>query len=331
VIRIELSDDDLSRTRLAISPLWELVGSLFVLHMTPTPAAYAPWTAQARRALQGVELGPLSLDNPLDHSCPDFAAPIPVDPLGRIEDEIERVRATDPALVRADLRTCWPEGPPPTWAPFAARPREMLDRLCEGLYAYWEAVLAREWTQLRAVLEGEMLGRARSLALSGPAAVLEELHPSVRWRPPAVEIRKKDRDLELELEGRPLVLIPLVFAGSVLLAGQDEGATIGLAYQPRGTEALWAPENAGVDERLELLLGHGRAAVLRALAQPATTTELATRLSYAPSTVSAHLDVLARAGLVERQRLQRRVFYRLNDTGSALVSMLAEMPAALSA
>jgi DNA-binding transcriptional ArsR family regulator len=67
---------------------------------------------------------------------------------------------------------------------------------------------------------------------------------------------------------------------------------------------------AGLDDRLDLLLlGHGRATVLRALGRPATTTELARRLSYAPSTVSAHLDVLARAGLVDRHRVRRSVFY----------------------
>jgi DNA-binding transcriptional ArsR family regulator len=71
--------------------------------------------------------------------------------------------------------------------------------------------------------------------------------------------------------------------------------------------------------------------VLRALEQPATTTELARRLSYAPSTVSAHLDVLARAGLLERNRVRRSVFYGLSETGASLVALLAEAPAALSA
>jgi len=38
VIRIELTDDDLGRTRLALSPLWELVASLFWLHKDePSP------------------------------------------------------------------------------------------------------------------------------------------------------------------------------------------------------------------------------------------------------------------------------------------------------
>lgn len=50
-----------------------------------------------------------------------------------------------------------------------------------------------------------------------------------------------------------------------------------------------------------------------------------------PSTVSAHLDVLARAGLVERHRVRRSVFYGLNDTGRAFVALLADIPEVLSA
>jgi DNA-binding transcriptional ArsR family regulator len=332
VIRIELTDDDLARTRLALSPLWELVASMFVLHDEHPAVEYAPWAARARQALRGVDLGPLDPSVPLGHSCPDFMAPIPAEPLASLEDELERVRSTDPDVVRADLADCWPDGPPPPWDRFVSRPREMCDRLCEVLHAYWQAALAEDWPQLRAVLEGEMLGRARSLALAGPAAVLDELHPSIRWRRPVVELHKKSgKHFNLRLEGRPLILVPLVFAGTVLLANQESERAIGLGYQARGIAALWTPEDAGADDRLELLLGHGRAAVLRALQQPATTTELARRLSYAPSTVSAHLDVLARAGLLERNRVRRSVFYGLSETGVSLVALLADVPAALSA
>ena len=45
------------------------------------------------------------------------------------------------------------------------------------------------------------------------AAVLEELHPSLRWRAPAIELFK-DKHFEMHLEGRPLVLMPLELAPS---------------------------------------------------------------------------------------------------------------------
>jgi DNA-binding transcriptional ArsR family regulator len=330
VVRIEVSDDDLSRTRLAISPLWELFASVFMLYTEQPPAEYLPWVRRTRTTLQRVDLGPLALANSDHHLIPDFAAPIPKQPLRSLADEIEHVRATEPATVRADIAECWADDPPPPWDAFVGRPREMVDRLAEALATYWDAAIADDWPQLRAVLEGEMLARARALALSGPSAVLEELHPSVRWRQPVIELYK-EKNYDMRLAGRPLVLIPLIFARGVLMGESEDENAVALGYQARGTAALWAPEAASFDGRLEMLLGHGRAAVLRALDRPATTTELARRLTYAPSTVSAHLDVLARAGLVERHRVRRSVYYGLNDTGRSLVALLMDVPVALSA
>jgi hypothetical protein len=41
--------------------------------------------------------------------------------------------------------------------------------------------------------------------------------------------------------------------------------------------------------------------------------------------------VLARAGILERHRVRRSVFYVLNETGQSLVALLLRRPAALSA
>jgi hypothetical protein len=41
--------------------------------------------------------------------------------------------------------------------------------------------------------------------------------------------------------------------------------------------------------------------------------------------------VLSRAGLLDRHRVRRSVFYGLNDTGRAFVVLLADIPEALSA
>jgi DNA-binding transcriptional ArsR family regulator len=328
VIRIKLNEDDLSRTRLAMSPLWELVASLCVLHDDKPPLEHADWIVRTRRTLRGVQLGPVADPFGGTRVLPDFVAPIPDEPSPNLDAELERMRATELDVIRADIADCYGDEVPPPWDAFLGRPREMLDRLADGLYIYWEAVLADEWPRLRSVLEGDVLGRARSLALSGPEAVLEELHPRMRWRPPTIELDKPSE--EMAFEGRSLVLIPLVFAKSVLIANQSRDQVVALGYQARGTAELAEPAPEA-DGRLDLLLGAGRATVLRALEQPATTTELARRLSYAPSTVSAHLDVLSRAGLVDRHRVRRSVFYGLNATGRSLVALLGDVPAALSA
>src|SRR5690606_30268172 len=75
-------------------------------------------------------------------------------------------------------------------------------------------------------------------------------------------------------------------------------------------------------DRLVILVGRGRAGVLRALHRPATTAALATELGLAPSTVSEHLTSLTAAGVVHRRRLGRRVLYGLEPAGVALVTLL---------
>ena len=317
MIRIELTDDDLARTRLALSPLWELVRVALLRSTTSEPprGVRALGRTHARRALRDVDLGPLDLSIPLRHSIPDFAAPIPKDPLRGLADEIEAVRATEPDVVRADIAEDWRDDPPPPWDAFVRAPardgrppRRRAARLLGGGAGRRLAAAARG---ARGRDARPAPARSRSRA---PAAVLEELHPSVRWRHPVIELIK-DKECDMHLDGRPLVLIPLVFARGVLM-GESEDEQRGGARLPGARHGGAVDrEAAGFDGRLELLLGHGRAAVLRALDRPATTTELARRLSYAPSTVSAHLDVLARAGLVERHRVRRSVFYGLNETG----------------
>jgi DNA-binding transcriptional ArsR family regulator len=100
-----------------------------------------------------------------------------------------------------------------------------------------------------------------------------------------------------------------------------------VAYTPRGAGTVWAcGGDAGAaegDDPLELLLGRSRAAVLLGLERPASTSALALRLGLSPSTVSGHLAVLDRAGVVSRRRAGRAVLYALTETGESLVGLLA--------
>ena len=206
----------------------------------------------------------------------------------------------------------------------------MVDRLADAMHAYWEAALADDWPQLRAVLEGEMLGRARALGALGPGGGARGAASERALAPPGHRARQ-GQGVRHAPRGRPLVLIPLVFARGVLMGVSEEQRAVALGYQARGTAALWAPSEVGATGASTSSSATAAPTVLRALDRPATTTELARRLSYAPSTVSAHLDVLARAGLVDRHRVRRSVFYGLNETGSSLVALLADIPEVLSA
>jgi DNA-binding transcriptional ArsR family regulator len=79
-----------------------------------------------------------------------------------------------------------------------------------------------------------------------------------------------------------------------------------LFYPVAGRALGAAPEPARRDE----LIGRTRARILAAVADPATTGEVAGRLRLSPSTVSYHLQILHRAGLVRRTRDVRSVLYQ---------------------
>lgn len=87
--------------------------------------------------------------------------------------------------------------------------------------------------------------------------------------------------------------------------------------------------NLGVQAEALAALGHPtRLAVLRLLARRAPggvpAAELAEAVEVGPSTLSSHLDILARAGLAARQRRGRSILYRLDAAGAgALIEYLA--------
>ena len=66
------------------------------------------------------------------------------------------------------------------------------------------------------------------------------------------------------------------------------------------------------------LLGGTRAALLARLTSPMSTGELSRDLHWSEPTVSYHLMILLRAGLVDRSRRGRQVFYRRTTLGASL-------------
>jgi len=82
----------------------------------------------------------------------------------------------------------------------------------------------------------------------------------------------------------------------------------------------------GGSDALHALLGASRAALLRDLVRPRTTSELATRHGLAVGTVSGHLSILAQTRLVSAHRRGRRVYYLRTPLGSLLVDPHPDRP-----
>ncbi|WP_019587717.1 ArsR/SmtB family transcription factor [Deinococcus apachensis] len=96
-----------------------------------------------------------------------------------------------------------------------------------------------------------------------------------------------------------------------------------IVYPARGAFRLWQERHAAEDA-VRMLLGHGRAVLLRELAVPTTTSELARRLGVTPGAVSQQVSDLRRIGVVTDQRSGRLVHHALSARGEALLSLLED-------
>jgi hypothetical protein len=114
---------------------------------------------------------------------------------------------------------------------FLAYTHESLEYLIEDIRLYWRRVLMPHWARIIAVLEGDILYRARRMALYGADAVFEDLHPGLTYNDGEIVISythdhadKKDRSLV----GERFQLLPMIFSFEDLCrAGKDESLTLG--------------------------------------------------------------------------------------------------------
>ena len=319
---IEVSPADLAGCRYAISPLVETTSALLTLLGHDRTGVLRPWRERMAPRLAGLRADPavgawISLFRRDDNA--DFLHPPPAG-LATIEEELERVRATPPALARAELdRNLAGHRRPAAAARRILDAPDVVDRLADAIALTWATLIEPDWPRLRAILERDIVQRAGRLAAYGWATALADLHPSVSWTA-AGAIAVKHRDTATyRLAGRGLVFGPSVFADLVL--STDPGRPFALVYRARGVADILGPPPApAAGDPLVALLGAGRAAILRALAAPATTSQLVAQLGASLGTVGGHLAVLHQAKLVSRTRTGRSVHYVVTTLGESLLA-----------
>jgi DNA-binding transcriptional ArsR family regulator len=336
MITIPLTNEDLTKVRLAPSPLWETVISFGVLIHHRRDTVHAPWVARARRVLPGTDLSPLLAAMCLERHCPDFLSPPPEASVSTFDEELERVRATPPEVVHTEVRMLVQAqkeqfGP---LSPEKARlleiylsdPEDSLKRLVDTLQRYHDLTIAPYWPRIQEHLEGDTIKRGQALALGGVEALLSNLHPKASYCGGGLELTKT-YEAVVEPAGRGITLVPCVFAWPRVDVLVQPGYQPTLAYGPRGVANLWISSSPAPNgTALEAALGAGRASVLKSLApMPSTTTELANQLRLSPAAISAHLTRLKAAELVEPHRSGRNVYYRLSYAGESLLGIFGEL------
>ncbi|MQY12049.1 hypothetical protein SRB5_21780 [Streptomyces sp. RB5] len=254
---------------------------------------------------------------------PDFLGPPPIGLTATFEEELAAVRAADPAQALRAMRRSLADTPGAAGHPRArellADPVRAIEELAGLLRAAWHALVEPHWPRLRTLLEADVAFHSRRLAQGGFELLFAGLHPRLGWDDGTLTVANRS-DYRRELGGSGLLLLPSAFLWPDAVTGFEPPWSAAIAYPARGVGALWQTGGPGPREALVRLLGAGRAGVLAALDEPASTTALARRLGLAPSTVSAHLGALRDAGLLTARRSRHQVLYERTPLGIALAA-----------
>ncbi|MEU3511400.1 DUF5937 family protein [Streptomyces longwoodensis] len=320
---LRFGEEDFLRCRFALSPLWETQEAARTLKRPERHGYHLPWLRRRRAAVEALDLSGLWLLMPRRGHSPDWLCPPPLGPTASFEEEIAAVRAADPLAAREDTARSLADTPgaldSPQGRAWLADPHRMVRELADLLERIWHTLVAPDWPRLRALLEADVAFHSRRLAEVGLGGVLPEINRRCGWDAGTLTVASGGRH-ERHLGGQGLVLMPSVFVWPDVVSGFDPPWQPTLVYPARGVGRLWAEAADRGADALARLLGRGRAAVLAALDDPATTTALAHRLGLAPSSVSAHLTALRDAGLLVARRYGHQVLYERTPLGMALAS-----------
>lgn len=325
MITIRMSAEDLAHTRFAFSTLWETVSSLRAHDKPCLHAFHLPWLRETGPILERIDVEPIR-ELTYRGGYPDFLTLPPTTPLPNIEAELEQLRRAPAELIQGSITSDLGDDPPEAFRRYFDDPEGAVARLTDALYTYWDAVVRPYWPRMRAVLEADVHHRGQVLALKGPDVLFANLSAGIDYRERTLHLDTCKHDLDVQLEGNGLLLIPSVF----MLPRHFTVMTSSLwqetyQYAARGVAGLWDDTTIAVDAAFEQLLSGSRAKLLKLLVTPATTSQLARRFAVTPSAVSQHLGWLKGAGLVAPQRRGRSVYYELSPIGAALLEAYGEL------
>ncbi len=239
---------------------------------------------------------------------------------GTAEVALERLAALSPDLLAEQIAQQF--GDAPHWRAVLDRPGVWLRRYVAVLTSSWRAY-APFWHRAQPLFgrETERIGAA---AVSGSLdTVLGGI--SARWRFTDQTLYLPDVDpTRFELADRPVVFVPVASGSRASVFDFDRTDRVWLGYPLPGLgNLLSAAPTTTPGDRLALLLGPARAAVLRATAGSITMGELAAALNVRPSAATYHCDHLVSAGLLDRERRGREVRISRTERGDALLDLMS--------
>ena len=316
LMRVRFSPEDLLLTRFgeAPAPLVEVSVGLLEMRRRAPVAVPGRWTVRARRAFPPTARPLLDLI-PATLPTPSFIDP-PVPDLGA---GLELVRATPRSVLREEVEACWRSaGPPPSWLrALADGEPDAMEIVVRALRDFYLACVAPYWPRIVATFRADVADRIPVLATGGLAEVLGTLHETLTWRDDYLE--RSWRSGECSFDGHGVQLLPsALWTGPPLFC--DHPPQFGgnaLIYPAR---PVVTDHDLNPSRNLAGLLGHTRAAVLRALRTPRSTAELAACVGTSAPSASEHATALRASGLVQTVRRGRGVNHSLTPLGRSLLN-----------
>jgi DNA-binding transcriptional ArsR family regulator len=117
------------------------------------------------------------------------------------------------------------------------------------------------------------------------------------------------------------VLMPMIAGRDSVLASFERPGVCCIGYPVRQPSPGPQVTSHGA---LAMILGQLRAAILQALRQPLTVSDLAADVHCAPTTATYHLHQLAAAGLIIREPCGKSVRVSRTVRGDELVDLLSD-------
>jgi DNA-binding transcriptional ArsR family regulator len=182
------------------------------------------------------------------------------------------------------------------------------------------AVAEPRWRAAGPLLDREMRRVGTAAVRGGMAALLNSLHPRISYRD-GTFVFASHCDLRITLGPRRLALLPMIAGRDAVLFSYDRPDVCYIGYplpQPRPDAEAMA------DSALATILGPVRAAILQALRQRLTVSDVAAAVPCAPTTATYHLHQLAAAGLITREKSGLSVRVSRTARGDELVDLLSD-------
>jgi Helix-turn-helix domain len=314
----------LSRCRFAVSPLAETLSALIALERLPYPWL-AAWHARNQpgyrrwRDQDEVARGLMPLVAATKW-LPEYVALPPGDGVHtQLADELVPVAAFTDAQVRAAtepaVAASWQRQD--TGGAGWLAGDDLGPRIAEMFEEGWRRFVAPDWPRRRAILERDIMYRAGLLAAYGWQQAIKDMTRKSAWvGRDAIRFSHQDHPDQLIGEDG-LIFVPHTPGRGTWTC--ERPPHFAMVYPARGAAV---PPDGSAADALAGLLGEGRARILRELARPATSTQLAHTLEISLGTVSAHLAVLRDTGVIAGARTGRNVVYRRTERGQDLLAAL---------